>query len=265
MRPPRFPLVLLLLLASPLVLFAEEDPWQAAFSFDANKASARFETLHRENLADPAASLAHAAALLARQPRTSGNLQRARDLASNVPPDAPANLHAAAAYLLARLDHDHLSPPNLVAARAAYEALLTQHPGHPLSDRAAVHLAVMLLHQTPELNSFEAIAKVESLIERIQRPSARRELLHLVARAYLDLLNSPADALPPLLAARAIGFDTPNRNGDLDLMIASLASETGDEALAARHYTAFAEAYPRDVRATTARRLAREAATKAQP
>jgi hypothetical protein len=261
----RFAFPILLLAVAARAEPAASSPWDGGLSLDYNAASSALAALHAADPADARVALAHAGTLLARQPRTAANVARARALLAwllSASPTAPAlapEHRALARYLIARIDHDHLSPPDLDSARAGYTRLRAEHPDHPLSDHAAVQLALLDLASTPALAPATRAERLAALIETTHLPSARRELLQLVARIHWEEFDAPADALPPLLEARRIGFDSPARNGEIDLLIADLAARAGQGELASRHYLAFARAYPRDLRASTARRLAGEA------
>lgn len=247
------------------------DPWVAARNLDFTAAADGFARLHAAAPADPRLAVAHASGLLARQPRTSGNIATARAVLERVAATAPASSpgtaappaadpHILAAYLLARIEHEHLDSPRPEAARAAYEALRRAHPGHPLADHAAVHLGFLLVETDP---GAAAITPLEALLASVELPAARRELHLLLGHVFIRRLDDTAAALTHYQAARRIGSKMPGRAPDLDLAIATLAGRIGDHALAAVHYRAFAEARPRDTRADTAHRLAAEAADAA--
>jgi hypothetical protein len=240
---------------------ATPDPWQAARNFDHNAASLALAAQHAAQPADLRIATAYAASLLVRQPHRAAHLDTARTVLESVIARAtPADLDhlILARYLLARLDHEHVAPPRLDAARRGYTQLVRDHPGHPLAGHAAVHLGFLHAFQTPGLAPADAVAFVEELLGRVTTPGARRELHHLAAHLHWRERHDAAAALPHYQAGRAIGFETPYRDGELDLTIAGLAAETGQHALAVRHYRAFADAYPRDARTQTVRRLAAE-------
>lgn len=254
-----FYLVLGAFLAPPLFSFAKSpgpDPWQTALAFDYNTAAARFADLHAANPADSRVAVAYASSLLIRQPRTEANIRTARDLLLKVRETAPASDENSvlALYLLARVELDHLDPAQPDSARARLEQLRRDHPGHPLADHAAVELAYLLAYPPSGVRA-AAIPAIETLLASVKTPGAARDLHQLLGSLSLRQLRSPAAALPHYVAARAVGFEQPLRNADADLTIANLARETGDDALARRHYAAFLAAAPRDVRASTVRRL----------
>lgn len=228
------------------------DPWQTALSFDYNIAAERFAKLHEESPGDPRLAVAYASSLLVRQPRTESNILSARDLLLALSKSSHA-YSPITLYLLARIETDHLAAPDLASARRHLERLRREHPEHPLADDAAVELADFAAflegRDTPE-----AVAHIETLLATAHTPPAIRDLHLILFNLKLRRLKASAAALPHLVAARAVGFEQPRRNADIDLSIANLARETGDLDLARRHYEAFVAAAPRDVRADTVRR-----------
>ncbi len=239
------------------------DPWQAALNFDYNVASDEFARRHAEVPADARMANAYAASLLVKQPRTADNVTLARTVLESVlARTSGGDQRALALYLLGRIDHEHVVPARLEEARGRYEQLRREQAGHPLADHAAVHLGLMKAFQFPATALAERIARVEWLLSAVTAPSARRELHYLLGHLHWRVGGDAAAALPHFLAGRGLGFETPYRNSEVDLMIAGLAAELGRDGLAAQHYRAFAAAQSRDARAQTARRLADEAAAR---
>lgn len=229
---------------------ATADPWAAALSLDYNGAAAGFAAAHASAPDDPRLGLAHAASLLIRQPRREANILRARELAESAAALSPAtagDLPLAARYLLARIYHDHLTTPRPDRARELYEALRSEHPGTVWADRAIMQLALLATF-APDLDS---LPRLETLLTEVASAPARAELLWLIGRARLAAGHTPAAVLDAWLPARAIGFTSPLRDAELDLSIASLATEAERPDLAREHYRSFLSAHPRDPRAAT--------------
>ncbi|CAM3086416.1 tetratricopeptide repeat protein [Rariglobus hedericola] len=251
------PLALGLLCALPLAAYeksAAPDPWQSALTFDYNVAAERFQKLHQASPKDARIAIAYASSLLVKQPRTESNIQSARDLLISARENAPASSEDAilALYLLARVELDHLDPAQPESARKHFDQLRREHPAHPLADHAAVELAYLAAY--PESGAdVTAIPAIQKLLDSVKDSGAARDLHSLLASLYLRESKDPASALPHYVAARAIGYEQPLRDADIDLTIANLARETGDLALARKHYAAFLAATPRDVRASTVR------------
>ncbi|MDF3055806.1 MAG: hypothetical protein K0R17_21 [Rariglobus sp.] len=258
MSPRLIPIVLAASLTLP-VLSAETpapDPWQTALAFDYNTAAEGFARLHAASPADARVTVAYASSLLVKQPRTGDNIEKARSLLLAVRTSAPSAGENAilALYLLARIELDHLDPAQPNSARTRLEQLRRDHPAHPLADHAAVELAYLLAYPGTG-PAPAAIPAIEALLASVKEPGASRDLHALLANFYLRHTPDPSAALKHLVAARAVGFEQPLRNADTDLSIGNLARETGNPTLARHHYEAFLAAAPRDVRATTVRRL----------
>jgi hypothetical protein len=244
---------------------AVEEPWASALRYDFDPAAREFAARHAADPADTRIALGHASTLLLRQPRTAANVAAAQAVLRRVGQDAADPEHRwLARYLLARIEHDHGAPPRRDVARAAYEALIVDAAGHPVADHAALQLALLLVYHTPTLPLDDALAEVTTLISRVRTADARRELHTLLGQLHWERRHDPRQALPHFLAARHIGFDAPGRNANYDLTIAGLAAETGEHALAARHYRTFVRDNPLDLRAGTATRLAAEAEHRAR-
>lgn len=232
------------------------DPWQDALAFDYNTAAENFAALHKASPADSRVAVAYASSLLVKQPRTDSNIQAARDLLLKVGQSAPAASDdaALALYLLGRVELDHLDPAQPESAAARFEQLRRDHPAHVLADSAAVQLAYLAAYPDSGPKA-AAIPEIEALLASVSSPGAARDLHALIASLQLRQLGDPVAALPHFIAAREIGYEQPLRNADADLVIGNIAREAGDTALARRHYAAFLAAAPRDVRASTVRRL----------
>jgi hypothetical protein len=117
----------LFLVATPLILARvpapAEDPWALALAFDFPAAERQFAEVHRADPTDSRVALARAAVLLVRQPRTNANLAEALRLREELVAAPEVKLRPTARYLLARLHHEHLATPDLMAAQAGYAAL----------------------------------------------------------------------------------------------------------------------------------------------
>jgi len=237
------------------------DPWDEALSLDYTSASRKLEKLHKEDPSDMRIAVAHAAALLSRDPVTQRNILKARGLLLKLVSELPTNeaqYRPLALYLLGRIDQDHLEPERLDSAREFYEQLRREHLGHELADQATVHLALLVAMQAPDAQLEDAAAKVEAFLPSVTSAAAKRELHSIAGNLHWYVRQDAEAALPHLIAGRELNYEAFSRNSEVDIMIAGLAREIGLGELAAKHYRSFAAAVPRDTRAYTALRLARE-------
>ena len=229
-------------------------PWESGLTFEHAKAAEGFAALHAKNPQDARIAIAYASTLLVLQPRTSANIDAAYALLKTAAvTGAPEGDAVIASYLLARVEQDHLSPADPDRARTRYEALLREHPAHPLAGQAAVQLALLDAWAPPRLPVREAVARIESLLAASRQPAASRELHFILARLQWEDLHDATAAIAHLSAGRELGYEKPFRNAEVDLMIAGIAYEHGDRALALKHYRSYIAADQRNSRTHTIR------------
>lgn len=229
------------------------DPWELGLAFETAASHDAFAALHGAEPDSPRVRLGLACALLAREPRTQGNVLRADALLAGVGAGATRDERVLARFLRARIAQGHARPADPAAAERLFAALLADEAGHPVAEQGGVKL--LLLQTTrPGTPPAEAIAEAEATLARLTHPDARRNGHEVLARAHLRA-GSAADALRHWRAVRAIGSRNAARDALADLRIAELARELGDRALAVRRYRAFADARPRDNRLGTIRAL----------
>jgi len=239
----------------------EADPWQDALNVDYTAASRKLEKLHKADPSDSRIAVAHAAALLSRDPVTQRNILKARNLLLKLVSDLPVSetqYRPLALYLLGRIDQDHIEPERLDSALGFYEQLRREYPGHELADQGTVQLALLVAMQAPDAQLEEAAAKVEAYLPGVTADHAKRELHSIAGNLHWHVHQDAATAIPHLIAGRELNYDAFSRNSEVDIMIAGLAREIGLGELAAKHYRRFAADVPRDTRVYTALRLARE-------
>jgi len=239
----------------------QADPWQDALNVDYTTASRKLEKLHKEDPSDLRITVAHAAALLARDPVTQRNILKARSLLMDLVSDlstSEARYRPLALYLLGRIDQDHIAPERLDSAREFYEQLRREYPGHELADQGTVHLALLVAMQAPDAQLEDAAEKVEAFLPTVTADHAKRELHSIAGNLHWYVHQDAETALTHLIAGRELNYESFYRNSDVDIMIAGLAREIGLAELAAKHYRRFAATVPRDTRVYTALRLADE-------
>ncbi|WP_156469185.1 tetratricopeptide repeat protein [Cephaloticoccus primus] len=234
-----------------------DDPWEDVLRTRYTAASKKFERLHAANPDDRRIAVAHAAALLTRDPMTRGNVRKARATLINVVNETPASeaeYRPLALLLLGRIDHDHVEPVQFESARAFYEQLRSEYPEHTLADQAAVQL-MMLAYWQHSATEPEAVAEeLEAILPSVKSQYARLMLHTLAVGLYSDKLGDWDAVLRHLATSLAQG----STDHSIHLRIGWVARKIGLPKLAAEHYRAFAQAAPRDIRAHTSLRIARE-------
>ena len=213
-------------------------------------------------------ALGAAAGLLNEPPITPGKVARAEaELHRLVDADATDEAAIYARYLLARIAHLHRSA-DPAEIEAAYRAVITAAPAHPLAQLAAGKLALVLLYQRPDLSVPQRLAAAAALA-----PVAGAEQLPETACAYFRTLAGAAlyydvvdeQVLAWLARADAIGTRDVVTATSLRLQLAEVARALGHREQALAYYANFlATAVPTDNRYRTAaeRRAALEKETR---
>jgi tetratricopeptide (TPR) repeat protein len=211
------------------------------------------------------ARLGESLALLNLQPRTVGNINRARAMLEGIRAENRNDEDGiASTYHLARLLQLHLAEPDLTGAAQLYRELMNNHPGHPLSQQAVVKLAITsIFAELDPAAQAKAAESMEGELDALVLPSAERDLCLALGQYYLRWADQPERALTFLLRARKTGsMVRTNALGDLLMQIGELARELGKDELAREHYRLFLEAHPRDARAYLARQRLHELNTE---
>lgn len=205
---------------------------------------------------DRVRALGAAASLLNDSPITPGKVAEAeaqlRQLLAENSADEPA-LYAR--YLLARIAHLH-RPAEISEIEAAYRAVITAAPAHPLAQLAAGKLALVLLYERPDLSVPQRLAAAAALAPvagAAQLPETACAYYRLLAEAalYYDVLDGRV--LAWLQRADAIGTNDVVTATSLRLQLAEVARALGRREEALAYYRQFlATAIPTDNRYRTA-------------
>ncbi len=201
-------------------------------------------------------ALGAAASLLNEPPITPGKVERVeaelRQLIEANGADEPAIY---ARYLLARIAHLHRAAEP-AEIEAAYRAVITTAPGHPLAQLAAGKLALVFLYQRPDLTvpqRLAAAAALEPVAGGEQLPESACAYYRTLAGAalYYDVLDE--QVLTWLARADAIGTRDVVTETSLRLQLAEVARALGHREQALAYYQKYlATAVPTDNRYRTA-------------
>lgn len=160
-----------------------------------------------------------------------------------------------ARYLLARIAHLH-RPAEIAEIEAAYRAIISAAPAHPLAQLAAGKLALVLLYQRPDLTVPErltAAAALESVAGTEQLPETACTYYRVLAGAalYYDVLDGRV--LAWLQRADAVGTHDITTATGLRIQLAEVARALGRREEALAYYRQYlATAVPTDNRYRTA-------------
>lgn len=201
-------------------------------------------------------ALGAAASLLNEPPVSPGKVARAEaELRQLIAADGTDEPAIYARYLLARIAHLH-RPADVAEIEAAYRAVITASPHHPLAQLAAGKLALVLLYQRPDLKVPQRLAAAAAVA-----PVAGAEQLPETASAYFRTLAGAAmyyDVLDDrvlgwLVRADEIGTRDIVAATSLRLQLAEVARALGHREQALGYYRKYlATAVPTDNRYRTA-------------
>ncbi len=192
-----------------------------------------------------------AVALLGLQPKTQGNVNRARELLTPLAESAPVDdLALQARYFLARIAALHDREADLDLARRHYRSLFAEHPQAPLAQIAAVKYVLLAVNAVVDASAMRnALAELEALAPLFTYAPARRDYHALMATAYLrHAPDELATARAHSLAAEEAGYADAERRVSNLLRIAELSRALGDSATARIYYERFLAAASRDTR-----------------
>lgn len=254
-----FFLTLGLLAASP----RDTDGWEDLNRLDPLAAQSIFSAG-----TDRSSRLGLALTLLSLQPQTDARMAEARTLLQAVQRENPHDdLGIAATYQLARIAQLFAQPANPTAAIAAYRALLREHAGNPIAERAAPKLATLLLYADVPATTWERhVAEINALLPALQSASAQRDTRLVLADALLRLHNDHARALPLLDYCLQNNLIVRPPSIALALLTAAeCARVVGHRAEAAAYYRRYMQEFPREPSASEAARRAARLSVEVAP
>jgi tetratricopeptide (TPR) repeat protein len=202
------------------------------------------------------ARLGLAVALLGSQPKTQGNVSRARETLEPLATAEPVDEWVLQArYFLGRIAELHEREPDLRLARRYYRQLFEQNPSAPIAQAAAVKYALLALNAVEDADAKRAtLAQLETLGDLLSHAPARRD--YHVAMAYGYLRHAPEEreaARRHALAGDEAGYSDAERRRSNLLRIAELSRALGDTPMARDYYARFLAEAERDARALLVR------------
>ena len=198
-----------------------------------------------------------AASLLNEPPVSPTKVAEVEEQLRRVIADNPADEPALyARYLLARIAHLH-RPAEIAEIEAAYRAVITAAPAHPLGQLAAGKLALVLLYQRTDLTVSARIAAAAELAPtagRAELPETACSFYRVLAEAalYYDILDERVLAW----LQRADTMQTRDRTvaASLRVQLAEVARSLGHREAALAYYRQYLDmAGPTDSRYRTAK------------
>lgn len=228
---------------------AEEEVWTRLARFEFNAVAE--ELGKKRGPPDRELRLAHAVALLNRQPRTSGAIDAAaKQLANLAAENAADDPGRWARYLSARIAQLHRSPANPAEAAQVYRSLISEQASHPAAQRGLMKLAVLLIYETTvEPDRARGFSDAEALLVHATDARAMAELRLLLGRAAAFFRMPAAICIGHLRAAVGAEVANPFLRAAALFALGEYAREAGERELALRSYRQFIVENERDARA----------------
>lgn len=247
--------ILFFVLASGMKTQGSGIGWEETSQLLFTDATERFRDAIRAD-ASPKNRLGLAIALLNAQPRTEQNVNESRAILQTIQTQSPnSDIGILATYLLARILQLHQAQPDPAGAAAAFAALHSAHPGHPVAEQAAVKFAMLELYElTPEEKLPQRFDELEKLGAALKTPDAIRDFKYLLANARTDTGIEPAKTLELLIAADLQGFRRPATQADVWVRISQWANAQGRTDVAEDYAGRFVKRFIRDNRKFTMER-----------
>lgn len=193
----------------------------------------------------PSTRFERAVALLGAPAVSVDDSRRAKtELAAVIADDEKSADALAARYLLGRLkqlENGEIDPPE-------FQALRTQHPGHPLAQLAGLKVLLRRLYSDGPESAEDRLRSGEELAPTITQLALRSDYHLAMGEAYIFHGDRREPALRHLRAAAAIGIPSAATRANVLVQIGELARLTGERAIAAASYRAFLAEFPRDLR-----------------
>lgn len=193
-------------------------------------------------------ALAQAAIDLARPPIREGDWNHIEPVLAQLAAGED-EVAARALYLQARMHQVHKVTPDHARAEALYRELDRRWPGSHWAQLGLVKLGLVKLYAMPEpVEPRARIAGVLALLDRIEEPMLRRDLLLQIGWAGLFYELPYAEVLPHLIAAEAIGGMLGITPEDLVIQIGELSFRTGELDQARHYFQRFLTEFPTNSR-----------------
>ena len=227
---------------------AAEDAWTRISRFEFNAAADELGATREPSTREQ--RLAHAVALLNRQPRTPGTIDAAAGrLAEIVTEKSSDDVGRWARFFNARIAQLHRQPADAVRASAIFRELIAEDVSHPAAQRALLKLAVLLVYDPDvEPDRARGFRAAEELGAQLADDAGRAELRLMLGRAAI-FFRLPAEVcIAHLQAALESGVATPFLRAATLFALGEFARESGRRDLALTSYRRFLAENQRDQR-----------------
>ena len=193
--------------------------------------------------------LGQAATLINTQPRTPQKIASAQEILLDLIKNQQANTTFAdlANFLLARIEENYLTPPQIDVAKTRYDKIVRNKTGVPLLEISAARLVSLTTFASDKpAENLTALSSLEPLADFLSTPEGIREFHLAMGLAVLENDGDPKLVLDHLVKADKIGFRRQDNAIYCWLVIARLGEKIGNVPLASAYYQKFIDQFPND-------------------
>lgn len=246
----------------PASLIAEQSSldqaWDDATLLLIRESYGAFSKALDEKTGDPReAQYGMAVTLLNRQPKTSGNIDRAAELFTQIhsanPDDEPG---ISSLYFLARIQQFHIHQPDTSKALELYQQLVREHPDHFLAQLAITKIAVIKLYLDANVAGKKRdLAELENFLPLLKDPSLRCNFDYIVGTACIQYRLGDEKAMRYLIEADSLGIPIHKDAANALVRIGNLALRLDRKNIATQYFSRFVSEFPQDQRTYTIREM----------
>ena len=251
--------LLLALSASGLPKIGLADPagdilqaWEAATNYRYNQAYRAFLRLQKtEDLSiRREAVFGEALMLLNVQPKTSGNIERARELFEGIAEErVDDDLSVQSLYYIGRIYQTHQRVTDYKSSARFFLLAIEREPDHAYGQMAVVRLAnVWLYEPVPKAVKLERYERLRALGGNLTFRPAQRDFNYVAGVACLCFELSPERAMEHLKVLETVEVHQPRSRASLYARIGETARKSGDASTARVYFQKFLDEFPRELR-----------------
>jgi tetratricopeptide (TPR) repeat protein len=226
--------------------------WETASNYRYNEAYRAFRQLRKED--DPAiereATFGVALMLLNVQPKTTGNIARARKLFEGIAGDGGGeDLAVQSLYYIGRIYQTHQRVTDYESAARNFLLAMERGPDHAFGQLAVVRLANVWLYEpvrkTVKLERYEQLREWGA---DLTFGPARRDFNYVMGVACLCFDLSPERAIEHLKVLETVEVHQPRSRASLYARIGETARKLGETSTARVYFQKFLNEFPRELR-----------------
>ena len=226
--------------------------WETASNYRYNEAYRAFRRLQEsdDHAIKREAVFGEALMLLNVQPKTSGNIERARQLFEGIAGESvDDDFSVQSLYYIGRIYQTHQRVTDYESSARYFLRAIKRAPNHAYGQLAVVRLAnVWLYEPVPKAVKLERYEQLRGLGGNLTFRPARRDFNYVTGVACLCFELSPERAMEHLKILETVDVHQPRSRASLYARIGETARKSGDTSTARVYFQKFLDEFPRELR-----------------